>query len=171
MEWTIRSAGRADRIAILEVIADAFTDDARDGREEIDIVVATWGARPDVERFELVAELDGLVVGHVLGAAGDLAGTDVVGVAPLSVAKSQQGRGIGSGLMRELIRRSEEAGIPLLVVLGDPDYYSKFGFEQASEFGIHYPPVGAGNPHFMVRRLEAFDPDLHGAFTYCWETQ
>ena len=167
--WTIRPAGPVDRPAILEVIGDAFAEEARGGREEVEIVLATWACRPGRGRYEYVAEAGGKVVGHVLGATGDLAGSDVVGVAPLSVVKSRQGQGIGSALMQELIRGADAAGLPLLVVLGSPDYYGRFGFEPASDFGITYPAVGAGDPHFMVRRLDAFDAELHGDFVYCWE--
>ena len=42
---------------------------------------------------------------------------------------------------------------PLLVLLGDPAYYGRFGFEPAGPLGLSYLPVGADNPHFQARRL------------------
>ena len=60
-----------------------------------------------------------------IGAAGPA-------VAPLCVAPSRHGEGIGSSLMNDLIRRAEAAGWPLVLVLGDPRYYQRFGFRRAS---------------------------------------
>jgi putative acetyltransferase len=171
---TIRPAQAVDREAILRVVRSAFATIGRDGREEVDIVTRTWelGAAP--MGLELVAVDEDGVVGHVLGAVGRLGDRPVVGVAPLSVAPSMQGRGIGSALMIELLRRLDEAGWPLVLLLGDPHYYSRFGFAPAAALGISYPPVGAGNPHFMVCQLSSFaahllDAGLGGEFRYGWE--
>jgi putative acetyltransferase len=56
------------------------------------------------------------------------------------------------------------------VVLGDPAYYGRFGFEPAGPLGIEYPPVGAASPAFQVRRFAPYDASYRGAFTYCWES-
>lgn len=54
---------------------------------------------------------------------------------------------------------------PLVVRLGDPRYYSRFGFRLAEEYDIT-PPVPQWRPHFQVRTLTAFTPTLRGQFTY-----
>jgi predicted N-acetyltransferase YhbS len=118
---------------------------------------------------ELVAVDDDEVVGHVLGAPGDLGGRAVLAVAPLAVAASHRGRGVGASLMTELLTRAEASGWPLVVLLGAPAYYARFGFEPAGPFGIVYPPVGADSPHFMVRRFVPADRGPRGEFRYCWE--
>jgi putative acetyltransferase len=71
--------------------------------------------------------------------------------------------------MTELLRRAEDLGWPLVVLLGSPAYYERFGFEPSGPLGIVYLPVGAGNPHFQVRKLTGYDDSLRGEFTYCWE--
>lgn len=141
----------------------------RDGQEEIDIVLDTWRLDAAVTGLDLVATDDGQVVGHVLGAYGRLGGREVAGVAPLAVAPHRQGEGIGSALMGEVLRRAEQIGEPLLVLLGSPEYYRRFGFEAAGPLGIDYAPVGPGDPHFLVRKLPTHRPELRGAFRYCWE--
>jgi putative acetyltransferase len=165
----IRVASSADRDAILTVERQAFSHEGRDGQEEVDIVINTWRLGATVDGLELVAVEGDVVVGHVLLARGDLGGRAVVGIAPLAVAPSHQGRGVGSALMTELLRRADAAGLPLVVLLGNPGYYSRFGFEPAGPLNIWYAPVGKGDPHFQVRRLSAYDPTYNGEFKYCWE--
>jgi putative acetyltransferase len=78
-----------------------------------------------------------------------------VGLAPLAVVPSHQGRGIGAALVRgglaQLIARREE----IVFVLGDPALYGRFGFslEDARPFASPY-----AGPHFMARRLSAAAP-------------
>ncbi len=165
----IRQATFEDRDAILKVVREAFSDGQGDGREEIDIVDATWRLGAGVPELELVAIEHGDVVGHVLTALGDLGGREVAGVAPLAVRPSSQGVGIGSQLMTELLRRAELAGLPLIALLGSPAYYRRFGFELAGPLGIFYRPDGVANPHFQVRRLMKYDPSWCGDYIYCWE--
>jgi predicted N-acetyltransferase YhbS len=166
---TIRTAFEADRRAILSIVRDAFSTDGRDGGEELDIVNATWNRWETANDLELVALEGGAIVGHVLADYGELAGRPVVGVAPLAVAPSRQGTGIGTALMVELLERAEEAGLPLLVLLGSPEYYQRFGFEPSGPLRIHYRAVGEFNPHFQVRRLTRYDPSYRGDFSYSWE--
>jgi putative acetyltransferase len=167
----VRATTPADRESVIALVRAAFSTGGRDGHEEVDIVRETWDRGAAPVGFDLVAVDDdsGEVVGHVLAARGDLAGQPVLGVAPLAVAPGHQRAGTGSALMRELIARAEAANEPMLVLLGSPDYYSRFGFEASGPLGIHYRPVGTDNPHFQVRRLAAFDPSLRGDFVYCWE--
>lgn len=165
----IRTAEARDRDAIVELVEEAFTSDGRDGHEEVDVVVSTWelGAAP--RDLELVAVDEGVIVGHVLAARGDLSGREVVAVAPLAVRVAHQGSGVGTALMTELLVRAEAAGLPLLLLLGDPRYYGRFGFEPSGPHGISYAPVGNGSPYFQVRRFSGFDRSYEGRFTYCWE--
>jgi putative acetyltransferase len=166
---SIRVAAQSDRDAIIKVVRDAFSPDGQDGQEEVDIVVNTWTLEAALNGLELVAVKEGSVVGYVLGARGDLGGREVVAVAPLAVSTSYQRRGAGSALMRELADRADAARYPLIVLLGNPAYYNRFGFEPSSPLGISYPKVGDGDPHFQVRRLTAYDSSYRGRFTYCWE--
>jgi putative acetyltransferase len=166
---SIRVAAPGDRDAILKVVRDAFFREGRDGQEEVEIVVNTWKLHANLDGLELVAVDGNSIVGYVVGARGDLGGRQVVGVAPLAVSTSHQKRGTGSALMRELLDRAEESEYPLVVLLGDPAYYGRFGFEPSGPLGISYLPVGEGNPHFQVRRLTTYDPSYRGRFTYCWE--
>lgn len=156
---------------MLELVRASFRDDTRTGDEEVDIVVATWTLGDAARPIDLVAVDGDVIVGHVLGARGTHGDREAIGVAPLAVAPSHQGRGVGTRLMHELLERADDASWPLAVLLGSPAYYSRFGFEPAGGLGITYAPVGAGNPHFQARRLRAFTDPPAGTFTYCWEQE
>jgi putative acetyltransferase len=69
-----------------------------------------------------------------------------------------------------LIARADSNRWPLLLLLGDPAYYERFGFEPAANVGITYAVLGGDDPHFQVRKLARYDSSLRGTFTYCWET-
>ena len=56
-----------------------------------------------------------------------------IGLAPVAVRPDVQSHGIGSQLIREGLRLCQELGYDYCVVLGDPKYYHRFGFEKASE--------------------------------------
>jgi putative acetyltransferase len=169
---TIRPACPDDAAGILAVVEDAFSyGGTRDAGEELAIVRATWSARRDRPLVEFVADDGGTVVGHLQAAPGYLDGTPTpaAGVAPVCVGTSEQGRGLGSALMVALVNAAEERRWPLLVLLGDPAFYWRFGFEPAAPLGVTYPPVGAANPHFQARRLPGYSSALQGDFSYCWE--
>jgi putative acetyltransferase len=76
-----------------------------------------------------------------------------LGLAPLAVRPTAQSQGIGSSLVREGLRLCEEKGYDFCVVLGDPRYYQRFGFEKASAFGIRNE-YGV-DEEFMIRRFSS----------------
>ena len=174
-ELVVRPLRDSDRDVVLDVVLQAFRargEDgslATDGSEENEIVKQVWALGASVDGLDLVAEVDGEVVGHALGSTVDLGGRVAVGVAPLSVRPDHQGRGIGSALMRTLLAEADSQGWPLVVLLGAPEYYSRFGFEPSRDFDIVYPPIGAGDIHFQVWRGSAYDPSWKGDVVYCWE--
>ncbi len=85
----------------------------------------------------LVAEDGGRVVGHIAFSPVTVAGAGGgVGLAPVAVLPEYQRKGVGSRLVREGLRRAKEAGAAFAVVLGEPTYYSRFGYEPASRWGL-----------------------------------
>lgn len=77
-------------------------------------------------------------------------GGDVCGLhlAPMAVAPEFQGRGAGSELLRFALRQ-EAIGSQPLFVLGEPRYYSRFGFEPCS---MPICPFDKNNAHFLSMR-------------------
>jgi putative acetyltransferase len=94
-------------------------------------------------RLSLVAEDDaGRIVGHVLFSPVDLLDPDEnivltgLGLAPVAVLPEFQRRGIAAQLIDQGLAISSVEGAAFVVVLGEPEYYGRFGFIPASRFGI-----------------------------------
>jgi putative acetyltransferase len=108
---------------------------------------------------------DGRITGHVLCTRGHVGAAPVLALGPLSVHPGLQRRGVGSALMHAVLGAADALGEPLVVLLGDPGYYARFGFRPASDHGV-IPPVPRWQPCFQVRALTAYDPALAGPFRY-----
>lgn len=117
----------------------------------------------------LVAEEDGAILGHLVLTevvvethAGRMTG---LGLAPLGVAKGAQGKGIGSALVRAAIDEARGHGSDFLVILGDPKFYTRFGFVQAAP-ALRWKSRDF-DPYFMVYPLrDGILEDLRGVVTY-----
>ena len=93
-------------------------------------------ARPIVS---LVAENQGQVVGQILFTPVSIAeapSVQAMGLAPMAVAPELQRGGIGTALVRAGVARCKEMGAELVVVLGHPEFYPRFGFAPAARFGL-----------------------------------
>jgi len=125
---SIRTATPRDREAIRLVEEHAFGQQAEAGL--VDALVANGDSV-----VELVAEEDGQVVGHILFSRlyveNGRKKTPAVALAPLAVEPSFHGTGIGGALVREAHVRLKAAGETLAIVLGDPQYYGRFGYKHA----------------------------------------
>lgn len=89
--------------------------------------------------ISLVAEERGEIVGHILFSPVTLeehSEPKLLGLAPMAVLPGRQRRGIGSALVRAGLERCRETNVAAVVVLGHPEFYSRFGFVPASKFGI-----------------------------------
>lgn len=96
---------------------------------------------------------------------GHVAQEPALGLAPLAVRPDHQRRGVGSALMHAVLGAADALDEPLVALLGDPGYYSRFGFRPSTDYQVT-PPVPHWQHHFQVRSLAACKPSLRGPFTY-----
>lgn len=162
----IRALTDADRDAVAAVVTAAFADEG----ESIATLWADVVARGHV-RAELVAhDADGTVTGHVglshawLDARTRL--VDIVVLSPLSVAPDHQGAGIGGALLTAAVAEAERLGAPLVVLEGDPGYYSRRGWEPASVYGVEAPSHRIPGPAFQMVALPKRQPWMTGRVVY-----
>ncbi len=133
MMYIVRSEQPQDVLSIREVNRRAFGQE-----QEASVVDKLRKNCNDI--LSLVALAEDEVVGHILfspalieGENGSIVGS---GLAPLAVLPGYQRQGVGSELVKTGIARIREDGFPYIIVLGHPEYYTRFGFEPASKFGI-----------------------------------
>lgn len=129
----IRRTAPADAPAIGALVTAAFGQDA-----EAKLVERLRGAGRLI--CELAAEEDGAIVGHIafspVRIGEDRGDGRWWGLAPLAVVPARQRRGIGAALVRRGLDTASRAGVTLVVVLGEPAYYGRFGFLPAERLGL-----------------------------------
>jgi putative acetyltransferase len=165
----IRRERPSDRRDIFAIHAAAFATDesANDGTVayEAALVDDLRAAGDAIPGLSLVAEIDGAVVGHVLGSRAHIDDQPSAGLAPLAVHPEHQGHGVGSALMHAVLGAADALDLPEVVLLGDPGYYRRFGFHIADQLGI-IAPVPDWKPHFQIRPLHTWTGRRRGTFYY-----
>ena len=105
--------------------------------------------------LSLVAVAGDQVIGHILftpvGVGAAPPSHRVMGLAPMAVAPQWQRQGLGGALVRAGLRACRNLDTGIVVVLGHPDYYPRFGFRSAGEFGLQFPAPGADSCFFALR--------------------
>lgn len=158
----VRAEHADDHEAIASVVEAAFgsPDEAR-------LVEGFRASAGYVPELALVAVVDDEVVGHVMFTLTELAdGTSILMLSPLAVRPDRQRTGIGSALVRKGLRLSAERGEPLVIVEGDPRYYSRFGFVAAFELGLERPYETIPEAAFQAVRLPGYVEQARGRVVY-----
>ncbi len=151
----IRSETPNDRDGVFEMISAAFGQEA-----EARFVQALHEAGDG--SVALVAEEDGLIVGHVL--LSPIEGPfPALALAPLAVHPERQGTGVGSALVREALARTAHGSWRAVFVLGAEGYYGRFGFSRELASGFSSPYAGE---HFMALALNGELPVSRGELSH-----
>lgn len=128
----IRDEKSTDIKTIFEITKAAFETMEFSSHTEQYIVDALRNA--GVLTISLVAEVDGNVVGHIAFSPVTMSdGTpNWYGLGPVSVLPKHQKMGIGKALIEEGLLRLKQMGAAGCCLVGHPEYYGKFGFENSS---------------------------------------
>ncbi len=132
MEVELRNEEMQDTEQVRKILCAAFPSELES--KLVDMLRANGKAI-----ISLVATHEGQVLGHILFSpvtTSPPSEAKGIGLAPVAVRPDVQSQGIGSQLIREGLRRCKELGYDYCVVLGNPNYYPRFGFETASQFDI-----------------------------------
>lgn len=156
----IRAERPEDETTIHALTAAAFAGLPYSDQTEPAIVNALRAA--GVLSLSLVAEEDGKLLGHIAFSpvSIDEQYRDWFGLGPVSVWPDNQHGGIGSALINEGLARLRANGAKGCVLLGDPAYYSRFGF--VSSAALTYP----GPPAEYFQHLSFEDPMPTGIVSY-----
>lgn len=135
----LRDETPADRAAIYELHRQAFGGE--DESRLIDVL-----RDQGYHRVSLVAEEDGRVVGHALFSAIEIVTPDarlpVLSLAPVGVLPEWQNRQVGTQLIRQGLERCRSTGHSIVLVVGHPPYYPRFGFSQELARQLECPYAG-----------------------------
>ena len=147
------------------LVIRAINEAAFGGSEEADLVDKLRG---DLALISLVAECELGIVGHILFSRIWIKTPSklvpAVALAPVAVLPEHQRKGIGQRLILHGLELLKNEGEQIVVVVGDPDYYSRFGFSSAKATPLESPfPREA----FMALELvEGALKGVHGAVIY-----
>ncbi|MBD3922153.1 N-acetyltransferase [Paenibacillus sp. PR3] len=148
------------------------TENERDYDQVYKVNYAAFGNREDeaklveriratpyfVPQLSLVAELDGEIVGHLLLSRAEIVnGTEcheVIVLAPIAVKPAHQKHGIGRQLIQEGLERCRQLGYYVVLLIGHPSYYPKFGFKPARPLGLELKQFEVPDDVFMVCELK-----------------
>jgi putative acetyltransferase len=152
----IRPFKPADRPGVLDLTTRAFKqpDEAK--------IIQQLERDGDVW-LEVVGELDGKIVGHILFYVLPVRNKlGAMGLGPMSVDPKVQNKGIGTALVNFGLKEAKDANVPLVFVLGHEKYYPRFGFsvEATKEFETIYK-----GPHFMAVRFR-YGPPMSGQLMF-----
>ncbi|MFJ3539085.1 GNAT family N-acetyltransferase [Streptomyces sp. NPDC090109] len=160
--WRTRPEAAGEEAEVRRIEAAAFGSEA-----EADLVDAL---RADADAWlpglSYVAEApDGTVAAHALITRCRVGGAPAAALAPVAVAPEHQRTGAGQAVVRAVLDAARLRGETLVLVLGHPEYYPRFGFERASAYGIR---PGFEVPDEAMRALVLDDsaPVPAGALVY-----
>ena len=149
----IRKAGAQDLDHIIEVVSLAFNAEKYLlGEEVIEATLVRELLSDNDDLINLVA-VDPQIIGHVFVSPVSLAPDRRLScgqVAPLSVHPDRQTSGVGSALVRAAIEKSKANGLDVLFLLGDPNYYQRFGFVASRVDNVY-----GTSEHFQELELNA----------------
>jgi len=136
----IRSETDADISAIAEVTEAAFETLEISNQTEKFIIEALRAA--GALKLSLVAEMDGRVIGHIAFSPVSISnGTENwYGLGPVSVLPELQRQGVGKALIREGLSRLRDMSAGGCCLVGHPEYYVKFGFQNLAELVLEGVP-------------------------------
>lgn len=130
------------------------------GEGEARLVAALRPTHAWLPEFSVVAVENARVIAFALLSRVMIGGEEALALGPVAVAPERQRQGLGTAVVRDALRRATESRERLVLVLGDPAYYRRFGFVPAAPYGITSAWASAGDAWqvLALRQVEARYP-------------
>lgn len=173
MEITVRQAQPEDFPATESLTREAFWNRYCPGCCEHYLLHILRECEAYVPELDLAAECEGQVVGNSVCLRSVICGDDgeareVLSLGPIAVAPDWQGKGVGAALIEATRTIAQDMGFRAILLCGDPDYYSRQGFEPAEKHGIRT----AENKYAAALHVCGLYPDaLHGVMGRYYEDE
>ncbi|MDO5842475.1 MAG: GNAT family N-acetyltransferase [Methanobrevibacter ruminantium] len=175
---TIRLEEEKDYLKVENLVRDAFWNVYRPGAYEHYIVHNLRDDSSFIKDLAYIIEENDEIIGHINYSNGRLnlykenrygvyikvsegSGKATV-LGPIAIDSEYQSNGYGSKLIRHTLKLAEDMNIPFIFVIGDEEYYSRFGFESASKYNIYLEETDTEdeNPFFMIKILNGNENTL-----------
>lgn len=151
----IRPESATDHTAIYDLTRRAFAPMPFSGGDEQDLIDRL--RKEDQLSISLVAVSDGKIIGHIAfsPASAHDGSKGWFALGPVSVEPKLQGKNVGSKLINKgiaMLREQEASGC---VLIGNPDYYKRFGFEPYPDLA----PEGEPSEYFQILAMKTAKPE------------
>lgn len=148
----VRREEAKDYPEIEMLVKEAFAAAEHSDGDEHKLIDRIRKTEDYIPQLSLVAEMNGTIVGYIMFSKIYIGNEIAVAPAPLAVRIGFQRNGIGRLLVSTGHEIARNLQFPCSVVLGSPDYYSRLGYQRASEFDI-IPPFDVESKYYMVCQL------------------
>lgn len=165
----IRQEREEDYDEVFRVVQTSFAGAEHSDGKEQHLVAALRMSSAFVSELSLVAEADGKIIGYILFTKIKIGESAELALAPLAVLPSYQRQGVGKALIAAGHRIAKEMGYAYSVVLGSGQYYSRFGYLPAKQFGIRAPFDDVPDENFMAVDLQGGSEERNGVVEYAKE--
>jgi hypothetical protein len=151
----IRQETNDDYLKVEEMVRDSFWNVYRPGAFEHFIVHQLRNDESFIRDLAYVIEDDGKIIGHINYSKGTIdyeSGIEEgVVLGPIAIAEEYQNQGLGTRLIEYTLDLAKD--YPYVFVIGDENYYKRFGFVSASEYDIYMDGTDFEdeNPFFMIK--------------------
>lgn len=169
MNLLIKQTSREDFSITENITREAFWNVYKPGCSEHLVLHNLRKSQSYIKELDLVAFYNNQIVGHIISTKAKVVDSlnkeyEVLCVGPLSVLPDFQKKGIGGKLMKESIKIAKRLGFRGMILFGNPDYYHRFGFKNAKEFGITTKDYQNFDPFMTLELFENSLIDVGGRF-------
>ena len=169
MNIVLKKEEEKDFFDVEKLTREAFWNVYRPGCCEHLVLHKLRKSRSFIPELDFIALDNKKIVGNIVYSKGKIVNSNrkehnVLTFGPISVLPSHQKKGIGSKLISHTIKIAQDLGFKAIIIFGDPNYYKRFGFENAEKFNIQTSD-GANFDAFMVKELyKGSLDDIYGNF-------
>lgn len=159
----VREETIADGKAVYELYSAAFDSDDEAGAVQI-------LRKNDKSYRAWLVEIEGTVAAHILYTKLSIAGFEhldkAFGLAPMAVLPRYQNMGIGSILVLESLNSLRLQNVGAVFVLGHKEFYPRFGFNEAIQYGFYYKSAKFSESFFLLELKPNYLHRAHGEVVY-----
>lgn len=157
---------KKDAEQISGLLQRAFQTDPHSNQKEHELVEKLRVTDAYIDDLALVYVEQDKIIGFIMYTECFIGDFLVLALGPLAVLPEKQGQGIGTQLMEASIERAKWSGFAAVVVLGHADYYARFGFERADQYGIQAPFDVPLENYRVLPLYKGALTDISGVVTY-----